>query len=894
MKKTLTIILSLAMVLCMLPQMAFAQTTITDGMVTLGSTSVTYSGSGFEPIVTVKDGNKTLIESTDYDKRVLNGNTPVNNPADVGTYTVEVSGKGEYTGVVKKNYEIKKLNLASSDVTVSITGGELWETEIANWNSIQPGGTVTLPAGKQIEVRAGSTIIPEAHYDKVATKINDSSIAVKVSSNNANTNIEGSRYTNVDVKRTLAGYEVRINTNQQYVYTGKAIEPTVYVVPIGSSSNYGVLTQNVDFKVTYKSNINAGQATVEVTGISKYSGTLTGNFNIVPKTISGVSVTASAAVQGGRPSLIVKDGENTLAEGTDYIVSNVNSNQVGVNKGTLNINGTGNYKESKQVNFNVADANHMLNDCTVITYVQGNKFYSGNALYPPVKAVIRDKSNIQLVENSDYVLEYRANINGVAVSTRTPKDAGQYQVFAVGLKYGGEINAGAFIINQLPFRNTAPDYPITVNVTAGSDLYNPSVTVKITASGIVLKQGTDYTVSRPYVIANSGKANVTIHSVGNNNIQQNSITVPYSLSNKSLSYCTAYFVGQKNTAPYTGNLITIPEVMVYDGSTKLIRGTHYTVQYKDSLGRVVSTVKDAGKYTVVLTGTGMYTGTKELVFEVVGNSIENYVVKLKENMVMADGTNKQPVVESVTLGNKTLYQADYTVSYQDSTGKNITSMKLPGVYKVIVTGRNSYSGSCYASFRIKGLDQTVTPAQKSYLVYANGETAQVSATASGDGTGFIYESSDTSVATVDAKGIVTPHKMGRAVITISTTGTVKYDPAKAKVVIKVYPNKGKITRKPWRTGKSGQIRVRWEKQDNATRYEIMYCRNSKFHPGTFGIKSVGASQSQYTTQSRLLSGLARGQKYYIKVRVVKEVKNDYGKTLTYYGEWSTWRSVVVK
>ena len=57
---------------------------------------------------------------------------------------------------------------------------------------------------------------------------------------------------------------------------------------------------------------------------------------------------------------------------------------------------------------------------------------------------------------------------------------------------------------------------------------------------------------------------------------------------------------------------------------------------------------------------------------------------------------------------------------------------------------------------------------------------------------------------------------------------------------------------------------------------------------------VNAAVNAYTTQSTTLSGLNSGYTYYVKVRAVKEVYNDYGKKLTYYGKWSGWRSVRVK
>ena len=272
----------------------------------------------------------------------------------------------------------------------------------------------------------------------------------------------------------------------------------------------------------------------------------------------------------------------------------------------------------------------------------------------------------------------------------------------------------------------------------------------------------------------------------------------------------------------------------------------------------------------------------------------NYTVTLKESKVSADGRSKTPVITSVAYGYASrLNTTDYTVSYQDSTGKEVKAyqMSAPGTYRVVVTGKNGYTGSCYANFTIEGLAQSITGVNNTYKVYPTSDTFKLYPKAA-EGT-FTYTSSDPSVASVDAYGYVTPHKAGRAKITISTTGNVKYNPANDSTVIKVYPNKAKLTRKPWSTGK-GKIKVRWNKQDNVTRYEVRYSKYKSFKKGTYKTKKRNAAVNFYTTQSTTISGLSRGYTYYVKVRAVKEVYNDYGKKLTYYGRWSGWRSVRVK
>lgn len=63
----------------------------------------------------------------------------------------------------------------------------------------------------------------------------------------------------------------------KYVYSGKYIKPGVSVAG---------LKKGVDFKVTYSNNKNVGTATVKVTGIGNYKGTLKKTFKIVPKKVT--------------------------------------------------------------------------------------------------------------------------------------------------------------------------------------------------------------------------------------------------------------------------------------------------------------------------------------------------------------------------------------------------------------------------------------------------------------------------------------------------------------------------------------------------------------------------------------------------------------------------------
>ena len=75
-----------------------------------------------------------------------------------------------------------------------------------------------------------------------------------------------------------AGAEAKFTVELEYTtveYDGTAKEPAVTV-----KDGTTVLTKDVDYTVAYENNVNAGTATVVVTGMNNYSGTKTATFTI--------------------------------------------------------------------------------------------------------------------------------------------------------------------------------------------------------------------------------------------------------------------------------------------------------------------------------------------------------------------------------------------------------------------------------------------------------------------------------------------------------------------------------------------------------------------------------------------------------------------------------------
>lgn len=917
MKKTLAIILTLALVICMMPASAFAEDsnpTTTDtynlanATISLSQNQYTYDGTAKVPTVTVTDSSGKTVGTDKYTVSYVN-NTDASSNAQVTvngkTSSVEGNQPTDYYGVKTANFTINQLDI-NKDVNVSVAS-DILDTDFDNSSNITDNGK------NKVNIKVGNVDVKSILSVTYTLAKNNSKqdvlrVDVKPGSNQNVISTTGISPEFVLKKDISTGYTILLNSGSNTpTYTGTEIKPSVIVKKTSDNSTLGTN----EYTVSYSNNINAGSATVTIVATgANYVGRFSASpFTIQQKSIADrdVAVVTTSAAAGQKPTVTVTYNGKTLTEdlsprrnqqNTDYYIESYGN-------GKVTITGKGNFNGTRVENYKLVDKT-----ITSATVNATTTYYNGSTQ----QATLTVKGSDGKILNSyDYKVtySYTDKKTGKTVTTDYPKEAYPYTVTVSGTpngNYGGnQIHAGVFQILPIPLDWTEIVLGSATVYDTSSRTYVPKVTLRTKSgytygyTGNVIIPETDYNVSYRWVNSTSAylrptavvtKAAKAVNLADATNPKITEITKEFNTATKNLAYCTASFTDGRSSSAYTGSAVT-PKVTVRDGYTTLDPST-YTVTYKNASGKVVSSMRDAGTYTVVIKGNGAYYGELTLTYTITGTDIGNYTVTLKESSVTADGRTKTPVITSVSYGYYSkLSSSDYTVSYQDSTGKEVKSyqMSTPGTYKVVVTGKNGYTGSCYATFTIVGLSQSITGVDGSYKVYPTSETFRLYPKAT-EGR-FTYTSSDPSVASVDAFGNVTPYKAGRAKITISTTGNVRYNPVTTSTVIKVYPNKAAMTRKPWTAGK-GKIKVRWNKQDNVTRYEVRYSKNKSFKKGTYKTKKVNAAVNAYTTQSTTLSGLNSGYTYYVKVRAVKEVYNDYGKKLTYYGKWSGWRSVRVK
>ncbi|MDO4498481.1 MAG: hypothetical protein Q4B51_02495 [Coriobacteriaceae bacterium] len=136
----------------------------------------------------------------------------------------------------------------------------------------------------------------------------------------------------------IAGLDAKLSY-ESTTYTGSKCEPTV-------SFDAADLVLNSDYSVSYANNVNAGTATVTITGKGRYAGSVEKTFAIKPATLSGASLKLSYSYCTAnnyyrKPTTTVVRSGKTLSSSSDYSVAYSNNKAVGFGKVT--VTGKGNY-----------------------------------------------------------------------------------------------------------------------------------------------------------------------------------------------------------------------------------------------------------------------------------------------------------------------------------------------------------------------------------------------------------------------------------------------------------------------------------------------------------------------------------------------------------------------
>lgn len=209
----------------------------------------------------------------------------------------------------------------------------------------------------------------------------------------------------VTVAKSIYGRTISTSEIDPVEYTGKEHRPE-FTIKDGET----VLKEGIDYELLYKNNINAGTATILITGLGDYHGNDSKYFTIKPKPFDSFSVSGIKETYYDGTEQIqriqIKDGETVLEEEKDYIVTYENNIEPGT--ATMTIEGKGNYAGSIIQTFKIRKS---IGECTVSGIE--NRVYTGSQQLQSLTIKDGDK---QLEEGVDFTVSYSNNINaGTAV-----------------------------------------------------------------------------------------------------------------------------------------------------------------------------------------------------------------------------------------------------------------------------------------------------------------------------------------------------------------------------------------------------------------------------------------------------------------------------------------------
>ena len=488
---------------------------------------------GIKAVPVVTDNGKKLVENKDYTVNhvTLNEqnseNKNANSYVNSGKYTIEIVGKGNYTGtrqITVTLADVAKEQILMSKVTVAKVPDVTYDKTLCEGEKtpgMTPALTVTYGSGKnkvtlykEGDVNAVGETVSAENADYTVTWINnkqagtatavlngtgkileDGTVSgqyfgekritfkikgVALSANMVNW-VDGSK--SVSVVYNGEEQTPRVNVSLQKKVkdeNGKTVTKTTYLRKYDDYYKVG------DYKVSYLKNVDAGTATVVITGVNGYTGTVKKTFKITQADLAAEGTEAKIAAggdaadsaikvafvkNGAKPAVVVTaklaNGNTvTLKEGKDYTVTYANNKAVSEGKNLtekklplITVKGKGNFKGSIKQTFTITNKSlaDTVNPITVtVTDVPANK-NKGKFVSKPV---ITDENGTKLKENTDYKLSYSllTETGAVELDTKTgivnePGSTVRITITGAGNYQGeGSVLTADYRITELDFK----------------------------------------------------------------------------------------------------------------------------------------------------------------------------------------------------------------------------------------------------------------------------------------------------------------------------------------------------------------------------------------------------------------------------------------------------------
>ena len=311
----------------------------------------TYTGSLIAPNITVSCNDVELVKNTDY-------TVSYSNNKNVGTATISITGIGDYTGTITKNFNIVARDI--SDTTIgsipnqTYTGNSISALPVITYNgaTLTKGTDYTLTYSNNVNVGTGTvTITGKGNFKGTTSKT--FSISARAMSDTSVANVSSQ------------------------TYTGNGISPLPTI-----TYNNKTLKKDTDYTLSYSNNINAGTATITITGKGNFTGTTSKTFSISARAMSDTSVAniSSQTYTGNviSPLPTITYNNKTLKKDTDYTLSY--SDNINVGTATITITGKGNFTGMTSTTFIITQKSAEKLNISEIA----NQIYTGKEIKPNI------------------------------------------------------------------------------------------------------------------------------------------------------------------------------------------------------------------------------------------------------------------------------------------------------------------------------------------------------------------------------------------------------------------------------------------------------------------------------------------------------------------------------
>jgi len=299
-----------------------------------------YTGNPVTTTLTVKAGNVKLTDA-DYTAVYANNTAVGSNKA---TVTV-IAKTSNFTGSKTARFSISKESLAKATVTgvtdLTYTGSVVTHPSIVVKN--QAGNTISASAYTvtyKNNVKAGkATVTIKANTDGIYS-----------GSKTVNFKVKPAELSSIMVMKAGALYD-KTYTGSKLTYTSTDLKN------VFTESTTGKVISSSSYTISYKNNINAGTATMVVTGKGNYTGKKEYIFTINKKNISSWTIDIKGSVAYNNGAVAVPtirkmlDGKLKMVKGKDYTISCSGATDRGVAR--ITVTGRGNYTGSRSFLYTV-------------------------------------------------------------------------------------------------------------------------------------------------------------------------------------------------------------------------------------------------------------------------------------------------------------------------------------------------------------------------------------------------------------------------------------------------------------------------------------------------------------------------------------------------------------